>query len=195
MRTERIRELIVHITEKYDLPPTFQIRFQKPDRHTYLLSTSQIIAIPVEKAFSFFEKPENLFEITPDWLEFRFDTKGGQSETFDGAEFDYSIRWFAIKIHWHTKIAEYRRPELFTDVQVKGPYVMWRHLHTFKPVHEGTLIRDAVTYRIPFGHIGKIFHQLFIKKQLRDIFSYRAVRIAEWADGAFKSKLSSHAHP
>ena len=192
MGRERGRELIVHITKKYDLPPTFLIRFEKPDRHTYLLRTSQVVAIPVEKAFSFFEKPENLFEITPDWLHFRFDSKCGQSETFEGAEFDYTIRWFFIKIPWHTKISEYRRPELFTDVQVKGPYVMWRHLHTFKPVPEGTLMRDSVTYRIPFGFIGQIFHKFIIRKQLQGIFSYRAVRIAEWADGTFKSKLTAY---
>src|SRR4030066_1924979 len=135
---------------KYDLPPTFQIRFEKSDRYTYLLSTSQVIAIPVEEAFSFFEKPENLFEITPDWLHFRFDSKGGQSETYEGAEFDYTIRWFLIKIKWYTKISEYLHPKRFTDVQVKGPYVMWEHLHTFETFPDGTLMRDSVTYRIPF---------------------------------------------
>ena len=177
---------------KYDLPPSFQIRFEKPDRHTYLLRTCQIISIPIDKAFSFFEKPENLSEITPDWLNFRFNNKNRRSETYEGAEFDYTIRWFAIKIKWHTKISEYHHLERFTDVQVKGPYVMWSHLHTFEPVPEGTLIRDAVTYGIPFGLIGKIFHRFIIMEQLRDIFSYRAVRIAEWANGTFKSKLTSH---
>jgi hypothetical protein len=195
MGTERVRGLIVHIKKEYDLPPTFQIGFEKPDRQTYLLRTSQVITIAVERAFSFFEKPENLFEITPDWLDFRLDNKGEQSETCEGAEFDYTIRWFAIRIQWHTQISEYRRPESFTDIQVKGPYVMWRHLHTFEPVPEGTLMRDYVTYRIPFGPMGNIFHRFIIRRQLEDIFSYRAVRIAEWADGTFKSKLTApHLH-
>ena len=167
---------------------------RSPDRYTYLLRTSQVIAIPVEKAFLFFEKPGNLSEITPDWLNFRFDNKCGQRETFEGAEFDYTIRWFFIKLKWHTKISAYSRPKRFTDVQVKGPYVMWEHLHTFEPVPEGTLLRDAVTYRIPFDRIGKIFYRLIIQKQLQNIFSYRAVRIAEWADGTFKSKLTAHVH-
>jgi ligand-binding SRPBCC domain-containing protein len=182
------------MNRKYELPATFQIMFEKSDRNTYLLSTSQIIAIPVEKAFSFFEKPENLFEITPDWLDFRFDHKGGQSKTYEGAEFNYTIRWFSIKLKWYTKIAEYRPPEMFTDVQVKGPYTMWRHLHTFASFTDGTLMKDFVTYRIPFGLIGEIFHRIIIKKHLEDIFSYRAARIAEWACGTFKSKLTSHVH-
>ena len=126
----------------------------------------------------FFEKPENLSEITPDWLHFRFDNKGIQSRTFEGAEFNYTIRWFSFRIKWHTRISEYRRPEMFTDIQVQGPYVMWTHRHAFESVPDGTLMRDFVTYMIPCGCIGKILHSMIIKKQLQDIFSYRAVRIA-----------------
>jgi ligand-binding SRPBCC domain-containing protein len=74
------------------------------------------------------------------------------------------------------------------DVQVKGPYLVWKHLHTFESVSEGTLMQDSITYHIPFGFIGKIFHRFIIMKQLHDTFSYRAVRIAEWADGIFESK-------
>jgi ligand-binding SRPBCC domain-containing protein len=179
---------------KYTLPEKFSIRFDKTDTHTFLLSTQQIIPIPVEKAFSFFEKPENLSEITPEWLNFRFKMKGTQSKTYKGAEFDYTIRWFAIRINWHTLISEYRHPVMFTDVQVKGPYALWKHLHTFEPVPEGTLLKDFVTYRIPFGFFGNILFGTIIRKQLRDIFSYRAFRIAEWASGTFKRKLPSHPH-
>jgi ligand-binding SRPBCC domain-containing protein len=69
---------------KYYLPPTFQIKFEKPDSHTYLLRTSQVVAIPIEKAFSFFETPENLFEITPDWPDFKLDKKREQSKIYEG---------------------------------------------------------------------------------------------------------------
>jgi ligand-binding SRPBCC domain-containing protein len=172
----------------YNLPPTFQISFSKPDRVTYLLTTSQVLPVPLRKAFSFFEKPENLSEITPDWLDFSFDNKGIQSRTYQGAEFHYTIRWFALRIQWHTRITEYRLHEVFTDEQVKGPYVRWKHVHAFSQLPEGTLMQDAVSYRIPFGILGRITHHLVIKKQLQDIFSYRALRIAEWADGTFKTK-------
>lgn len=173
---------------QYPLPATFTIRFDKTDGHIYLLSTSQILNIPIEKAFSFFEKPENLSEITPDWLNFSFDNKGGQSKTYLGAEFDYTISWLGIRIKWHTKISEYRRPEMFTDVQVRGPYALWKHLHTFEPVTDGTLMRDFVTYRIPFSFVGKILLGAIIRRHLQDIFSYRAVRIAQWADGTLQRK-------
>jgi ligand-binding SRPBCC domain-containing protein len=176
------------VNRKYNLPPTFQISFKKLDSHAYLLKASQVLAVPLEKAFSFFEKPENLFDITPDWLDFKLDKATVRGKTYEGAEFDYTIRWLKIPIRWHAKILEYRPPELFADVQVRGPYKLWRHLHTFEAVPDGTLMRDSITYRIPFGFISEILHKFIILKQLRDIFSYRAVRIAEWADGNMKGK-------
>lgn len=72
---------------------------------------------------------------------------------------------------WHTIISEYCPPERFVDVQVKGPYAMWRHLHTFEPVSEGTLMRDFVTYRVPFSFLGGIFHRVIFKNNFR-IFSH-----------------------
>jgi hypothetical protein len=43
--------------------------------------------------------------------------------------------------------------------------------------------------------MGKLFHKFIIRKQLQDIFSYRAVRIAAWADGTYKSKLTAGIAP
>ena len=179
------------MNRRYNVSPTFQISFETLDTHTYLLRASQILPVPIEKAFSFFEKPEDLFEITPDWLDFKLVNAAVKGATYEGAEFDYIIKWLAIPIKWHAKIVEYLPPEQFTDVQVRGPYALWKHLHTFEAVPNGTLMRDSITYRIPFGFIGEILHKFIILKQLRDIFSYRAVRIAEWADGNPKSKRTN----
>lgn len=179
------------MNSKYKIPPTFQMKFGKSGKGVYQLKTSQVLPLPLKTAFSFFEAPENLFEITPDWLEFRFHNKEQRSRTYQGAEFDYTIRWFSVKLKWRTRISEYIPPERFTDIQVKGPYASWEHLHTFAEVPEGTLMRDRVTYRLPLYVIGNIANKFFIRQQLEDIFSYRAMRIAEWASGTFRSKLSS----
>jgi ligand-binding SRPBCC domain-containing protein len=154
------------MNERYNVPATFQIIFKKLDTHTYLLRASQILPVPIEKTFSFFEKPENLFDITPDWLDFKLVNETVTGKTYEGAEFDYSIRWLKILIRWHAKILEYRPPELFTDIQVKGPYKFWRYLHTFEAVPGGTLMRDSITYRTPFRFIGKILHKLIAVETL-----------------------------
>jgi ligand-binding SRPBCC domain-containing protein len=89
---------------------------------------------------------------------------------------------------WRSRITGYRPPEEFTDVQLVGPYRSWSHLHTFEETPDGTLMRDIVTYQLPFGPAGRVVHTLAVRKQLEDIFRYRAMRIDEWARGEMKSK-------
>jgi len=168
---------------KDNLPPTFKIELWLNQ-----LKTSQVLSVPQEKAFKFFEDPKNLFEITPDWLDFKM-VSPERKEVFEGVEFDYTIKWLGIKLRWRSRIIDYKPPERFTDIQIIGPYQYWRHLHIFEKVSEGTLLKDEVTYKVPFGLIGKLLHTLIIKRQLKDIFSYRAIRLSEWARGEFKSKV------
>jgi ligand-binding SRPBCC domain-containing protein len=176
------------MAETGGLPETFSITFAGTDSRTFRLSASQVLPVARAKAFGFFEDPRNLFEITPDWLDFRMLDRS-RAEVFEGAEFDYTIRWLSFRLFWRSRIVGYRPPESFTDVQVKGPYPYWSHLHTFHEEDGSTLMSDEVTYRLPFGLFGRLLHLLIIRRQLRDIFRYRAVRIAHWAKGDFRRKV------
>jgi ligand-binding SRPBCC domain-containing protein len=84
------------------------------------LMTSQVLALPRDMAFTFFEDPKNLFEITPDWLDFSLLDRE-KSDVFEGAEFDYTIRWLGQKLMWRSRIVAYKPPERFTDIQIRGP--------------------------------------------------------------------------
>jgi len=169
-------------------PPTFTLRFQRLEGAIHQLLTSQVLPLPREQAFAFFEDPKNLSDITPDWLRFAMKDREAKPEMFEGAEFDYTIRWFGIPMPWRSRITGYRPPEAFTDVQLVGPYRSWSHLHTFDETPEGTLMRDIVTYRLPFGPLGRVVHALAVRRQLEDIFRYRVKRIDEWARGEMKRK-------
>jgi ligand-binding SRPBCC domain-containing protein len=172
----------------YILPPTFTILFQRIDGKTHQISTSQVLPLPRERAFTFFEDPRNLFDITPDWLQFVMKDREAKTAVFEGAEFDYTIQWYGVTTAWKSRIVDYKPPERFTDIQIIGPYRSWRHLHTFEVVPEGTLMRDIVTYQLPFGLLGRMVHTLTVRRQLEDIFRYRAARIAEWARGELRKK-------
>jgi ligand-binding SRPBCC domain-containing protein len=172
-----------------NLPPTFTLRFDRPDRSTHRLMTSQVLPLPRKEVFVFFEDPKNLFDITPDWLKFVMKDRDAKTGVFEGAEFDYTIRWLGIPLPWKSRIIRYRPPEQFTDIQLVGPYRSWSHLHTFEDSEGGTLMRDTVTYRLPFGPLGGIAHTLAVRRQLEDIFRYRALRIDEWVRGELKKKV------
>lgn len=168
-----------HSCKSKSLPEDFRIKISSFGRE-YKLETFQTFPITREKAFVFFENPQNLFDITPDWLDFRMDNYEEGSKVFQGAEYDYHIRWCGIRVRWRSKITTYNPPRDFTDIQIRGPYKKWEHTHCFNETGNKTLMSDTVVYRLPFSLLGRVVHSLFVKRQLEDIFYYRALKIMEW---------------
>ena len=72
----------------------------------------------------------------------------------------------------------------FVDRQLRGPYALWHHTHTFEPVPGGTLLRDVVRYRLPFGPFGRLVERLFVRRDVERIFAYRHEVIARRLGGA-----------
>jgi len=179
-----------HSCKSSKLPEDFRIDFSSLEGD-YLLKTMQTLPMPREKAFAFFQNPQNLFEITPDWLDFRMDLCQQGEKVFEGAEYDYHIRWLGLRVRWRSRIQDYDPPGSFTDIQITGPYTKWEHTHILEEQGERTLMLDRVVYRLPFSPFGKLVHALIVKNQLKDIFCYRAVKIREWFKGELDQERSA----
>jgi ligand-binding SRPBCC domain-containing protein len=128
------------------------------------------------ETFAFFEDPRNLSRITPDWLRFTIKTAGVEMRR--GAEIDYTIRWLGLPMKWRTLITGYEPPHSFEDSQIKGPYRLWVHRHTFEAAGQGTLVRDSVRYSLPLGGLGLLTHAIAVRRQLEGIFVYRQKTLA-----------------
>lgn len=139
----------------------------------YTLHVEQIVPQPLDEVFSFFSRPENLAEITPASMGFVIITPS-PIEMKSGALISYTIRLLFTRVRWTSLITLYEPPHKFVDEQLRGPYSFWHHTHTFSKTAEGTLIVDDVRYAIPLSFIGRVVHSLFIRRQLRRIFTYRA---------------------
>ena len=152
----------------------------------YELNSHQFIHAPIEKVFSIFSKPENLENITPERLHFTIHTPSPIPMNV-GQIIDYTIRIRGIPMHWRSRIASYDPPNHFIDEQIKGPYSIWHHTHTFVDKDGGTYIIDHVKYKIPFGFIGKIANSVWVSRDLNSIFSYRKKAIVK----IFRSELKN----
>jgi ligand-binding SRPBCC domain-containing protein len=140
----------------------------------YRLERAQIFHQPLERTFAFFSDAFNLEKITPPLLRFRILTPS-PIEMGEGAVLDYQLTLFGMPFRWRTLIESWVPGKSFVDRQVKGPYALWRHIHTFEALGPAqTLVRDQVEYRIPFGPLGRLAHQLFVAESLKRIFDYRA---------------------
>ena len=140
----------------------------------YTLHAQQELKISVSDAWHFFSAPENLEKLTPEQMGFEITSKVDRN-VYKGQIITYKIGVFPrIKTSWVTEITEVKDQLFFIDEQRFGPYKMWHHEHWFEALPNGnTLIRDKVSYKIPFGILGHFAQKIFIKKQLLDIFSYR----------------------
>jgi ligand-binding SRPBCC domain-containing protein len=143
----------------------------------YTLTREQWVPQPPERVFPFFENPHNLPLITPPWLGFRVSSVRPRT-VGPGTVIVYRLHWFRIPYRWRTLISEWVPNRRFVDVQLGGPYVLWHHTHAFEERRGGTLLKDRVRYRLPFGPLGVLTHALLVRRQLEGIFDYRARKIA-----------------
>lgn len=146
--------------------------------HLQTLQREEWIPSPLEQVFSFFGDAENLERITPPWLNFQI-LSPRPIQMAVGTKIVYQIRWHGPRMRWTTEIVEWNPPFGFVDVQLKGPYRLWRHSHSFAKQRDGTLMRDLVCYELPFGWLGQIAHAAIVRKNLAEIFDYRVRAISE----------------
>lgn len=139
----------------------------------YCLQRTQNLPIELEEAWDFFSDPKNLKIITPPWLGFKI-TSQVPEEVYTGLLIAYQVTpILGISMDWVTEIAQIKKPYFFVDEQKVGPYKFWRHQHIFKQTPSGIEMRDIVNYSLPLGLIGQFTHNLFVRKQLEEIFDFR----------------------
>lgn len=141
----------------------------------FALQTELWLSRPREEVFLFFAEARNLEIMTPPWLQFEVLTPA-PIRMRAGTLIDYRIRVHGIPIRWRTEIAEWQPPHRFVDVQLRGPYTLWHHTHTFAERDGGTLCADQVRYR-PRG--GVLMNWLFVRRDVERIFRYRHQRMRE----------------
>ena len=130
---------------------------------------------PCEEIFTFFGEAHNLETITPQWLKFEV-LAPAPIAMRAGTLIDYRIRVHGIPIRWRTEITEWNPPHRFVDVQLRGPYTLWHHTHTFEERDGGTLCRDEVCYR-PRG--GRLANWLFVRRDVKNIFAFRSEKLIQ----------------
>ncbi len=141
---------------------------------TYQIKEELELATSVDEAWDFISSPENLKEITPDYMGFEINTPGLSDKIYPGLMISYWVRPVGgIKMAWLTEITQVKEPHYFVDEQRSGPYALWHHEHRLSPTEKGVLMTDLITYRLPAGPLGDLAHRIFVKKQLEGIFHYR----------------------
>ncbi|HYQ78170.1 MAG TPA: SRPBCC family protein [Solirubrobacterales bacterium] len=149
----------------------------------HIFERRQRVELPIHEAFAFYGDARNLELITPPWLGFEVTTPQ-PIEMGIGTLIEYRLRLHRVPVRWRTRITDWEPPHRFVDTQVRGPYSMWEHTHTFEADGPGaTIIEDGVRYSIPFGPLGELANRLLVRRDLRKIFDYRRDAVAQAMNG------------
>ncbi len=101
---------------------------------------------------------------------------GGISE---GARTELSVPLLGpLRTRW---IARHELPQpgsSFCDVQERGPFAAWRHVHRFLPSASGCTLEDEVTYALPGGALGRLLAGGQAGRELARVFAWRQRRTA-----------------
>lgn len=144
----------------------------------HVIDRGQRVQLPIDQVFAFYGDALNLERITPPWLGFEVTTPR-PIEMGVGTLIEYRLKLHRVPVRWRTRIEAWEPPHRFVDAQIKGPYSLWEHTHTFEDDGpEATIIRDRVRYSIPFGPLGDLADRLLVRRDLKQIFDYRRDAVA-----------------
>lgn len=133
---------------------------------------------PLGEIFDYFTQISNLEAMTPPFLHFR-NLTSAHTPIQAGTIIDHSLRLYGVPIFWRTRIEEFAPDESFVDRQLRGPYKLWLHQHSFREIPGGTEMADQVDYELPLGFLGELGGGLLTRRLVRRIFAYRKAVLAD----------------
>ena len=146
---------------------------------------------PLERVFLFFANPENLPRIMPPSTGTRIDAlrlvppKEQASDATPnlagaGSEIVTSFRvvpFLGVRATWIARITEFEWNRHFADIQVKGPFKVWRHRHELQSETRdgvaGTTVSDKIECQVGFGAMGEAALKFMLARQIASTFRFR----------------------
>nr|WP_297310199.1 SRPBCC family protein [uncultured Flavobacterium sp.] len=144
----------------------------------YNFEDQQFIKSDLQTVWKYFNNPKHIHALTTLKMQLKTRTQNLPNQIHKNLIISYWVSpLFGIPLKWKTKITNVVPNESFIDIQIKGPYKIWHHLHTFKQVKEGVLMKDFITYQLPLGFIGNFIHKILVKKEIENLFEFRTKQV------------------
>jgi ligand-binding SRPBCC domain-containing protein len=128
--------------------------------------------VSAESVFAWHARPGALERLLPPWSGIRLLERRGGIET--GARTVLSMPFGPFRFRWVAEHVDYEPNHLFRDVQAKGPFTKWDHLHLIEPSGARLSdLEDRITYVLPFGRLGRSLAGRFVRRDLERTFIFR----------------------
>lgn len=101
----------------------------------------------------------------------------------EGSTVTWRARHFGIRFRLRSVVFDIDPPHRFCDRQIASPFGAFLHEHEFAEHPSGTLMRDTITFRSPFGPLGRLIDRWFMREHMRRLIAERNAHLAAEAEG------------
>jgi ligand-binding SRPBCC domain-containing protein len=127
---------------------------------------------PAREVFDWHARPGAFERYNPPWAPVKVIERSGGIE--DGARIVLRMPLGPFSTRWVAEHGDYEPGRQFRDVQVRGPFAHWSHLHRVEPDGpEACFLEDRIEYAPPLGRLGRWLGGAFLRKELGRTFAYR----------------------
>lgn len=135
------------------------------------------LPFPQADVFAWFMRPGALERLLPPWSGVEVRHRLGQ--VAEGGELEMLIPAFGRQWQWIAKHEILEPGTTFVDVQKKGPFRSWRHVHRVRADGDGCVVEDQVEFEAPAGALGHWLIAQRVEQDLDRLFAWRRDRLID----------------
>jgi uncharacterized protein (TIGR01777 family) len=130
----------------------------------------QSIELPVsrDELFAWHARPGAFERLSPSWQPMEIVEQSGGIE--DGARLQFVLRKGPLRCTWVARHQGYVLGEKFEDVEERGPFSHWHHVHRFTAIGPArSRLDDVVEYAVPMfgGSVERMLTRMFRERLVR----------------------------
>jgi uncharacterized protein len=127
---------------------------------------------PAETVFDWHCRPGAFERLSPPWESVKVLARTGSIK--DGGRVVLAVRAGGFWRRWTAEHCGYEQGRQFCDVQIEGPFDLWRHCHRVVPDGpDKCRLEDDIEYALPFGRWGASLGGAFVRRKLERMFRFR----------------------
>lgn len=143
--------------------------YRAPQHRPVTIAAATGLNASADTVFAFHSDARNLSSLTPGGI--RVLTAAVPTRAGDLQQFE--VGWGPLRRRWHARIERFEPPTLIVDVQERGPFRVWRHVHAVLPEGRSSLLIDVVSFRLLSGRLGQILDAVVIAPMLHLLLAER----------------------
>ena len=130
---------------------------------------SHILA-SAEAVYGWHAEPGALERLTPPGERMRIVSRTGGIE--DGARVTFRVG--PLGLRWVSEHRDTIPGRQFRDVQIRGPFRRWEHVHRFlADGPDACFLLDEIVYEFPLGWLGKLVAGKYVRRRIERLFEWR----------------------